>query len=80
MCIVPILYYDIYHQNHRKYKNFTSSIHILNTVHIFLFYLINNEPKKFLSYNILNIIAASLFLQIVKGMVVSVQISINSLI
>lgn len=75
-----IILYDIYHRNHRKYKNFTSSIHILTTVHIFFFYLINNESEKLLSYNILNIIAASLFLPIVKGMVVSVQTSINSLI
>lgn len=46
---------------------------ILNTVHIFIFYLIINKPEKSLNYNFENIKAASLFLQIVKSMVVSVQ-------
>jgi len=44
---------------------------ILNTVQFF--YLIINKPEKSLNYNFENIKAASLFLQIFKSMVVSVQ-------
>jgi len=46
---------------------------ILNTVYIFVFYLIINKPEKSLNYNFENIKAVSLFLKIVKSMVVSVQ-------
>lgn len=76
-----IILYDIYHQNHRKYKKFTLSIHILNTVVLyifFFFYLTNSELAKCLSQNIENIIAASLFLRTVKGMVASFLASIKN--